>query len=239
MVAPAPAAESSPQAFAPRTNVLLPGLYAWATTVARPVFSSQATLAIRLAAACAVLVLLCGPLLSGRFPRLGRALGVHAFVGFSVLTWALLRHAGVPFGGQALEAAFGAVGWTLYAFGWGELSSRRRVPEQDPHVLAGAPLSPKGSWSRSAEVILGLGVLGAIVILVLAFRVARPSHAVMAHALALLLSLLVISAASRVALERSPRRLGSSAERFGSAATALALLLIALALGALYWLLER
>jgi hypothetical protein len=234
-----PVVEPSHRAFAARTNVLLPGLYAWATTVARPAVSPQATLAIRVAAVCAALVLLLGPLLSARYPRLGRALGVHAFVGLSVLTWALLRHAGVPFGGQALEAAFGAVGWTLYAFGWGELSARRRVPEHDPHVLSGAPLSPKSPWSRSAEIILGLGVLGAVMVLVLAFRVARPSHSVMAHALALLLGLLVISAASRVALERTPRRFGSSAERFNGAATALALLLIALALGALYWLLER
>lgn len=234
-----PVVEPSPQAFAARTNVLLPGLYAWATTVARPALSAQATLAIRVAAVCAAVVLLAGPLVSARYPRLGRGLGVHGFVGFSVLTWALLRQAGVPFGGQALEAAFGAVGWTLYAFGWGELSARRRVPEQDPHVLAGAPLAPKSPWSRSAEVILGLGVVGAVVILALAFRVARPSHAVMAHALALLLSLLVVSAASRVALERGPRRFGGSVERLNGAATALALLLIALALGALYWMLER
>lgn len=234
-----PVAEPSPQAFAARTNVLLPGLYAWLSTVARPAVSSQATLAIRSAAVCAALTLLLSPLLSARYPRLGRALGVHGFVGCSVLTWALLRHAGVAFGGQALEAAFGAVGWTLYAFGWGELSARRRVPEADPHVLSGAPLLPKNTWSRSAEVILGLGVFGAAVVLVLAFRVPRPSHAVMAHALALLLALLSISAASRVALERTPRRFGSSAERVSSAATAISLLLIALALGALYWMLER
>jgi hypothetical protein len=234
-----PVVESPPQAFAARTNVLLPGLYAWLSTVARPVASAQATFTSRVAAACAVVLLLLGPLLSARYPRVGRALGVHGFVGFSVLTWALLRHAGVPFGGQALEAAFGAVGWTLYAFGWGELSARRRVPEADPHVLSGAPLSPKNSWSRSAELILGLGVFGAAVVLILAFRVARPSHAVMAHALALLLGLLTISAATRVALERTPRRFGASSERLNAAATAISLLLIALALGALYWMLER
>jgi hypothetical protein len=234
-----PLAEPSPRAFAAYANVLLPGLYAWATTVARPAASSQATFAIRAAALGSALVLMLGPLLMARAPRLGRALGVHAFVGFAVLTWALLRHAGLPFGGQALEAAFGAVGWTLYAFGWGELSARRRVPERDPHVLSGASLQPKKSWSRSAEIILALGVLGSAVVLALAFRVARPSHAVMGHALALLLSLLVISAASRVALERVPRQLGDGAQRFNSSASSLALLLIALGLGALYWLLER
>lgn len=234
-----PVVESPPQALAARTNVLLPGLYAWLSTVARPVTSSQATTSSRAAAVCALILLLLGPLLSTRAPRVSRALGVHGFVGCSVLTWALLRQAGVPFGGQALEAAFGAVGWTLYAFGWGELSARRRVPEADPHVLAGAPLVPKHAWSRSAEVILGLGVLGAALVLVLAFRVARPSHSVMAHALALLLGLLTISSATRVALERAPRRLGSGSERLNVAATAISLLLIGLALGALYWMLER
>lgn len=236
-----PVAEPAPlaRAFATDANVLLPGLYAWATTVALPAASAQATLPVRLAALSALLCLAPGALLWSRFPKLGHALGIHAFVGCCIVAWALLRRDGVPLGVQGLEAAFGAVGWVLYAFGWGELSARRRVPERDPHVIAGAPLAPRNPWSRSAEAILALGIAGSFVLLFLSFRVARAPHSVMAHGVWVLLTVLLVSSAARVALGRGPRRMGGDRERLNAAAAALAALFVALALGVMYSMLER
>ncbi len=219
--------------------MLLPGVYAWATTVLLPAMSAGAGGVARGLAVATLLALLAGAALLRWHPRLGWALGVHGFVALAILTWAFLRQAGVVLGAQTLPATFGAISWALYAFGWGELSARRRVPEADPYVLPGPPLQPRARWSRSAELIVLLGVLGSVLLLVLAFRVDRPAQAVMAHSLWLLASLSLLAVAARVALGRTPRNLGASADRFGRASSTLALLLITAALGILYWLLER
>lgn len=234
----APEARSTP-ILAGHANVLLPGIYAWATTVLLPALAPGTSAAARGLAFCTLIALVAGALVLRRYPRVGWGLGVHGFVGCSILTWALLRQAGVVLGNQTLPATFGAVSWALYAFGWGELSARRRVPEADPFVLPGPPLQPRSRWSRSAEFIVLVGVAGSAGLLVLAFRVDRPAQAVMAQALWLLVSLSLIAAATRVALGRTPRTLGPSADRFGRASSTLALLLITTALGVLYWLMER
>jgi hypothetical protein len=240
MVAPAVGpAEPAPRALAAHANVLLPGLYAWASTVLLPSLSPPASAVARFFAVATLVALGSGALLLRRFPRVGWAVGVHGFVGLAIVTWALLRQAGVVLGAQVLPAVFGAVGWALYAFGWGELSARRRVPEDDPFVLPGAPLSPRSRWSRSAELIVFLGAGGSALLLLLAFRVERPAQAVMAQALWLLVSLALIATATRVAVGRGPRQLGGGGERLSRASSSLALLLILLGLGFLYWIMER
>lgn len=221
-----------------RTSILLPGLYAWAITVALPASAPHAPWWARLAAGLSVLCLVLSPLASGIRPMLGIALGLYGFVGSALLSWAALSLAGLPLAAHGLTGAFGAFGWMLFAFAWGELRARR-IPENDPHVLAGPPLNPRHAFPRSAEWVLGFGTLGAGLLLLLAWRIDRPSHAVLGQACALLASLLLVAAATRVALERQPRELPSSAERYNAAASALAVLVLSLGLGLIFWMLER
>ena len=169
---------------------------------------------------------------------LGLALGLYGFVGGALLSWSALHLAGRPLAAHGITGAFGAFGWMLFAFAWGELRARR-IPENDPHVLSGPPLNPRHSFPRSAEWVLAFGTLGAGLLLLLAWRIDRPSHAVLGQAGALLASLLVVSGATRVALERQPRELPSPAERYNGAAPALAVLVLALGLGLIFWMLER
>ncbi|MGC4090504.1 MAG: hypothetical protein QM756_22065 [Polyangiaceae bacterium] len=221
-----------------RLSTLLPGLYAWAVTVALPASAAHAPWWARLPAGVACAALLASPVAGRRHPLFGVVLGVHVFVGASLLCWIALHTAGLPLAAHALTATFGGFGWMLFAFGWGDLRARR-IPESDPHVLAGPPLVARHSFPRSAEWVLALGTLGSGCLLFLAWRVDRPSHAVLAQASALLASLLVVAASARVALERVPRELPSSSERYGGAASALALLVLALGLGVIFWMLER
>ncbi|MFZ5890839.1 MAG: hypothetical protein ACOY0T_07275 [Myxococcota bacterium] len=221
-----------------RVSVLLPGLYAWATTVALPASALHAPWWARALAGIACVALLLSPFASVLRPSLGQALGIHAFVGASLGCWAALHLAGFALAPQGVTGAFGAFGWMLFAFAWGELRARR-IPESDPHVVAGPPLSPRHSFRRSSEWVLALGTLGAGALLLLAWRVDRPNHAVLAQACALFLSLLVVAGATRVALERVPRDLPSSADRYNGAASALAVLVLTLGLGLVFWMLER
>lgn len=225
--------------FAARANVLLPGLYAWAMTVAVPVTALRAPGAARVTAVLALAQLVLGPLIFPARPWIGRILGIHVFVALCVGTWGLLVRSGLPLAAEPMHATFGALGWMLYAFGWGELRDLGAVPEDDPRVLSGAPLSARQSLSRSVGVVLSFGVAGALALVFLAFRVARPGHAVMAHALALIAGLFLVGGAARVALDRVPRTLPSRAERIGYGATTLAVLLVLLGLGALYLALGR
>ncbi|HLV64501.1 MAG TPA: hypothetical protein VKY73_01755 [Polyangiaceae bacterium] len=222
--------------FAFRGSRLFPGVYAWATTVASPAFARDASVLTRLAAVAALLGLFAGVYWLGRVPRLGRVLGIHGFIGLAMATWVSARHDGIQLAPEPLVAAFGALGWMIYAFGWGELRGPLTVPEDDPRVIPGAPLASRGALGRRATLAFSLGLVGALSFVVLAFRVARPTHAILAHAVALAAGLWVLGAATRVALERAPRPRGSNADRVAAASGTLSALLIVLGLGML-WLL--
>ena len=128
------------------TNMLLPGAYAWLTTVALPAAQRGVSGAARVAAFAALVALLSGPLVALSRQRLGRAIGVLLFVGLCTLSWALL---GPAIGIERLEpvrALLGTVGWILFALGWGSVRETGTVPEEDPNALPGPPLPvPVGS----------------------------------------------------------------------------------------------
>jgi hypothetical protein len=230
--------EPALRAFTTRANKLLPGLYAWTATVAAPAAAAEAGSAARVTSVLALLSLVLGPWLSER-PALGRALGIHAFVGFSLACWALSLQAGVELAPEPLRAALGALGWMVYAFGWGELGRPLRVPENDPAVLGGPALSPRADLPRRASAVFALGVAGALALLGLAWRVSSVPETVMAHAVAISAGLWLLSSTTQVALTEAPRPKGSTHERLTRVSGTLSLLSIALGLGLLWFLFGR
>jgi hypothetical protein len=217
-----------------RANMLLPGLYAWVTTVAYPTTARGAPDSARVTAFVALLALLAGPILVLDRPALGRILGIHAFVGFSLVTWVLL---GALIGVDRLEpvrSALGGVGWTLFALGWGTVRRAGSVPEEDPHVLLGPPLVARSRLPRSALIVLVVSLVGTLLPLSLAWRVVRPEHALLAHAAALLAALAILNSGANVGLRLGQARSsGSSRQRLAAATRPLGLLLLMLALGLL------
>lgn len=217
------------------TNRLLPGLYAWLTTVGSPATARGASLAARAAAFLALACLVAGPVVALERPRLGRALGVLAFVGFSLVTWLLL---GPLIGVQRLEplrAGLGMAGWALFALGWGSMRRADAVPEDHPHAVAGESLSARGALPRGAVAVVLLGTLAAAAPIYYAWTVTRAQHALLAHAVALACALGLVDAGSVIAVERGkwrpvlpPRR------RLGAAARPLAVLTFLLFIGLLW-----
>ena len=224
--------------LAVRANVLLPGLYAWVTTVAHPAAHPAAAGWARLTAGLALVALLVGVALCLRFPRAGSAVGVLGFVSACVLTWILLEKL-IDVGGlHPVRAGFGAIGWALFAFGWGamrrESASQQTAQqqEQDSDDAGAAALDPRGRLPRSVAVVLGLAVAGATAPLVMAWWVARPEHALWAHGAALLLAIAVVTAAAGVTLGRERRSRTASADlRIRAAIGPLAALALVLAVG--------
>jgi hypothetical protein len=222
-----------------RASTVLPGLYAWLTTVALPSVQHGSPSAARLTAFLALLALLAAPLFVNERPRLGRALGIFAFIGCSLLTWLLLGDGLVHSPGDPLLSALGAVAFTLYALGWGSLRRRDAVPEDGPNVIPGPPLQPRVRPARSTPFVFGAILAAALMPVFLAFRVVEPERALFAHAVAILAAILTITVGARVALSVGQRKgLPHTAERLNAAAVSLALLALVFGLGFL-WLVVR
>jgi hypothetical protein len=214
--------------------VLAPGLYAWLLTVMHPAAQPGVPFSARLFAVVAVVTLVGGVFLESERPKLGRALGIYAFVGCSLFSWCLAGPAIAIGNIDPIRSALGMLGWVIYAFGWGR-SRGSRVPEDSPNVLGGAPLAPRARLSRASAPVVAIAVVAALSLEGLAFRVDRSEPALFAHAAATACALLVLGGGSRIALGLGGRReLAPTTARLNSMAAPLAALAVLLGLG-LVW----
>ena len=222
-----------------RASTVLPGLYAWLTTVGLPAVQQRASGSTRVTAVLALVSLLTAPLFVVQRPLVARCLGIFAFLGFSLLTWLMLGAGLVQAPGDPVLSALGAVAFTLYALGWGSLRRRDAIPEDGPDVIPGPPLQPRSKPQSSAPIVFGLILISAFVPVFLAFRVAETERALFAHAAAILAAIMTTTVGARVALFVGERKaLPSAGERLNSAAVPLALLALVFGLGFL-WLVVR
>lgn len=217
--------------LAERARVLVPGLYAWALTVAHPAAQAGAPLSARVTAFFALVALAAAPLFVRERPAFARLLGIFVFVTFSAVSWALLSDELAVDRLDRLRAGLGALGWLLYAFGWGSFRGRG-VPEDDPHFVPGAPLTPRSRLSRIGRALAVLAVAAALALVALAFRVDRREQAVLAHALATALALLVLAVGARIALAQGARfELAPAPARLNAVSVPGALLAVLLGIG--------
>jgi len=221
-----------------RANMLLPGVYAWFSTVAYPAFATSSGLA-RTFAVLSACALLAGAWFLRSRPVVGRAFGVYAFIGFALATWVSVGSGLQLLGASPVRPAVGALGWLLFAFGWGYLRQRGNVPEQDPRAIPGPPLVPRAELSPLTSLVFALSLLGSLGILALAWRVERPAQALLAHAVAAAAVVWLMSASARVSTSLGEKKtLPSARRRFNAAARALSGLILAFAVGSV-WILLR
>ena len=230
---------STIRALRERANTVLPGLYAWLTTVALPSVQRGAPTSARVTAFFALLALLAAPLFVRDRPLLARTLGIFLFVGLSLTTWLRLGARLLQNPNDRLLSALGAVAFMLYALGWGSLRHRGAVPEDGPHVIPGPPLQPRVRPLATLPLVFGAIVVAALIPVFLAFRVMDVERGLLAHTVAILAAMLTVTVGSRVALGLGQRRgFPSVAERLNAAALPLSLLALVFGLGFL-WLVLR
>jgi len=229
-----PRVPSEVMPLAERTRLLLPGLYAWLLTVELPAHGAGARPSARVAALAALAALVAGLIVAARRVALARVLGIHLFVGLSVLTWALVGSELSPVHVDRIRAALGMLGWVLYAFSWGRL--RPPLPAMTAgSLVAAAPLIARSRLHRRSLPIVVFAIAAALVLEALAFRVDRPEHAVLAHATAAACALLVLQVGSRVALAQGSRvEISSGATRLNAVAVRGAILSVLFGIG-LVW----
>lgn len=216
------------RALSARSNMLLPGLLAWVSTVGAPAFERGVGSGARVFACAALVAMVSGPFLTGPRPWVGRAVGIHTTVVLCLATWLSL---GANIGVQHLEpvrAAIGAVAWVLFAFGWGATRAPG-TPEDDPRAIPGAPLPARSQLPALATPIFAIGLLGAALTSFAAWRVARPSHALLSHAAAVVSAIALVTSAAKIAVDRQDYKpLTPATLRLGAAVRPLSVLAIAL-----------
>lgn len=215
-----------------RTSALFSGLYAWFATVALPVFRAEASLSCKVAAFVALLLLLLGAFVQSRSAVWGRGLGLWGFVGCSLIAWLLAGDLLAVAALDPVRSSLGAIGWAFYAFGWGAVRDTREIPEDNPLVMAGHRLSPRGRLSPVASWVFGFSCLAAAAPALIAWRVVRPAHGLLAHAVAIACAVAVVSAGATVAAQHSKwRPAGTPKQRLNRATGALGIAFVLLVLG--------
>jgi Ca2+/Na+ antiporter len=203
---PPPSANSESRSLLREPGVvqrLICGTFAWGVTTFPFAFGRGGGGAAMLAAAAALVAAVAGPLIFPHRRRLGRHLGISAFLGLVVATW-LLAPGGLDITRIDLVLAMtGSVSWMVYAFSWGEPWKFR--PDVKTDDMSGA-LRARTQLPALAVPIASLGVLAAAALLVLAYRVRDSSRALLAQVVAIGLGVALVTVAADLAIARGKKR---------------------------------
>lgn len=218
-------------------QTMIAAVLAWSITVAPAAFSRGSAASAR---ACAVLALVCGllgPLFLGERRRIGRHLGITAFLLFSVGAWLLSLHALHPIRLSPFRAATGSVAWAIFALSWREVWPRP-AGALEPEAQV-APLPPRASLPRISIPILTAAVLSCLFFVLAAFRTREAERGLVAQATAVACGVALVTAASTIATSIGKDRHASAGRRFtGLVIRSLLLLVVVAITGALYILLR-
>jgi hypothetical protein len=230
------------------TDLLLPGLYAWAVTVAWPVFVRPSSPLAKNLAFASLSALVGGSVLSIRWPAAARMLGVWLFLALCTGAWACAGfRAGAPLI-DPVQGIAGSLGWALFALGWagdgGTAWGRSLVAETSaPGASEVLPRSPL--W-RGSVWLVTISIAAAAVLLALAFWVPGRARASFAHAAAISGAVALVGVACEIAIRQRPATQSGGSNRVASdergswrvrlcgARTPLILLALAALLGAAY-----
>jgi hypothetical protein len=233
----------------------IPGLYAWAITVAPAAWSRGSPIVAKAAALLGVLALLTAPLVEGRGeaarargaeaslsrasssgPRSAvtwaRAWSIWGLVLSSAIVWALSPAALSSARMDGVRGALGLVGWGLFAFASAGPALRADV-DSPARIVAGSPLKPRSELPRGDGVYVALGVVLALAMQLVGWNVAVPERAVLVRLVTVASGIAVLGGMTSIALVRhTPRVQGSSRIRMRRALPWLALLALGAVSGA-------
>ena len=199
-------------------QAVVPGIYAWAVTVAPVVIDlrlDRGTLGVwahgtstvaRFAALLAPLWLLAGPAAERRWDARGRVASLWGFVLSCALAWSAAPAAAARCGSMPLAAL--PVWWDGRSSRSPPPPRRCTTPRQDAErIVREAPLVPRrGQSKRVDSVYLAGGAPLAALLQGVGWRVAGAERALLVRFVALAAGLAVIGAATELALARHVRR---------------------------------
>jgi hypothetical protein len=214
------------------SQAAIPGLYAWAITVAPAAWSRGAGVAPKVAAAFGLVALTTAPLveggLFGRARRdadgsdatqaarpfalrgvgaaaLARAWSIWGFVLSSALVWALSPGALSAARPDGVQGALGMVGWALFAFASAG-PALRAEPDASSRIVAGTPLKPRSELPRGDGVYVAVGVVAALALQAIGWKIASPERAVLVRLVTVTCGIAVLAATTSIGLARHAAR---------------------------------
>ena len=183
----------------------IPGLYAWAVTVAPAAFGKAGNAFAKVLAVLAVVALCAGLALERRHPRAARASSVWGFSIASALVWAVAPASLTPIHLEVTRGLAGMLGWALFAFACAAPAIPREA--SNDRILEGAPLRPRARMPKGDTLVMVLGALLACSLQAIGWQAVGPERAVLVRLVCLACGLAVLGAATTIALARHTRRL--------------------------------
>jgi hypothetical protein len=210
----------------------IPGLYAWAITVAPAAWSRGAPFLAKAAAIMGVVALVTAPLVEGsggatsdvpdhankslleRFnswtgPMWARTWSVWGFVLSSAMVWALAPSALSSARLDAVRGSLGMVGWALFAFASAG-PALKSDPNSPARIIASTSMKPRSELPRGDGIYVGVGVVLALLMQGIGWGVATPERAVLVRLVTVVCGIAVIGGTTSIALARHGTRVRAS-----------------------------
>lgn len=214
-------------------QTMIAAVLAWSVTVAPAAFARGSALSGRLFAVLALFAGLTGPLFVAERRRIGRHLGISAFLALSVAAWLFSLHALHPLRLSPLRAATGSLAWAIFALSWREVWPK--PAERSETDAQAAPLPARSSLPLLSIPILTAAVFGALFLVFSAYRTREAERGLVAQAVAIATGAALVTGAATIATSLGKDRSLGVGRRFSSAVIrALALLVLVALAGALY-----
>jgi hypothetical protein len=187
-------------------QVLVPGIYAWAVTVV-PAATERTHTGSVATAFLAFALLVAGAFLAKERPSLGYALGIWGFMIACLITWLISMPALQVERLDPWRAGAGSIGWILYALGWGTPWRIGRHPEDDPRAQLHPKLEPRNPPRLRTALSVATGTIGALLCLLLAWRITESDRAMLLHGAALACAVGIINTAATIGLGQGKKRI--------------------------------
>jgi hypothetical protein len=210
----------------------IPGLYAWAITVAPAAWSRGAPILAKAASIAGVLALVTAPLVENASPApredgvqadarglaawrtwtgptWARIWSVWGFVLSSAIVWALVPGALSSVKLDAVRGALGIVGWALFAFASAG-PALRPDPGSVGRIVAGSALKPRSELPRGDGAYVAVGILLALGMQGVGWGITVPERAVLVRLITVACGIAVVGATTSIALARHAARTPAS-----------------------------
>lgn len=215
----------------------IPGLYAWAITVAPAAWSRGAPLLAKAAAIMGVIALITAPFVEGgggatsdivehnqqkrpffdrvsswTGPMWARTWSVWGFVLSSALVWALAPSALSSARLDGVRGAMGMIGWALFAFASAG-PALKTDPSSTARIIASTSMKPRTEIPRFDGIYVVVGVVLAFGMQAIGWGVAVPERAVLVRLVTVVCGIAVIGGTTSIALARHGTRAPASKRR--------------------------
>jgi hypothetical protein len=187
----------------------VPGLYAWALTVAPAAWGRGGSAAAKVASLGGLASLAVGVALEGRWGARARYVAVWGLVITSAVTWLLASAALGPLRLDAARGILGMIGWALFALA-SAAPALGATGAPSGRLVDDVPLAPRTPVRRGDVVYIGSAIGAGVALQLVGWRVTLPERALLVRLVTLAAALALVGAATSVSLARhaghAPRR---------------------------------